>query len=52
MLAGLGFLFQDWKSWSFWGLSWYSVLFVILGVTGLGVAHCKDCQAVMGTKKK
>jgi len=49
LLAGIGFLLADFGQWSFWNLQWYTLLFLIVGVTGLAMTGCKDCQAM---KKK
>ena len=52
LVLGALFLLQDFKIWSFWGISWYSALFVVLGIGHLGSASCKDCQAMREGKKK
>ncbi len=35
VIAGVLFLLQDLAIWDFWGLSWYTVGFLILGVGSL-----------------
>ncbi len=53
LIAGILFLLQDLGTWDFWGISWYSVLFILLGVGALGMRSCPDCQAMMkGSGKK
>ena len=52
LLIGVLFLLQDLGTWAFWGLSWYTVLFVWLGIAGLCMRSCAECRAVMGMKKK
>jgi len=49
LIAGVLFLLQDLKVWSFWNLSWFTVLFLIIGTGHLASSGCKDCQAM---KKK
>lgn len=48
LLFGLGFLLQDLGRWSFWGLNWYTVVFLLLGLGSLASYGCKDCQACCG----
>ena len=50
LLAGLAFLLVDLGFWKFWNLQWWTVLFVVLGMTAMGNANCKDCQAMMSRK--
>lgn len=53
LVLGVLFLLQDLKIWSFWGISWYTALFVVVGVGHLGSSKCPDCEAVrMGKGKK
>jgi len=35
VIAGVLFLLQDLAIWDFWGLSWYTVGFLILGLLGM-----------------
>ena len=44
LLAGICFLLQNLGYWNFWGLSWWTVLFILWGVGGIGHSSCKDCQ--------
>lgn len=52
LLAGIGFLLADLNvgGWKFFGLNWWSVIFVIMGLTCLAMGSCKDCQAAMKGK--
>ena len=50
LLLGLSLLAADLGYWTFWGISWAAGLFTILGVTGLAMGTCKDCQAMMNKK--
>jgi len=54
LLLGLAFLLADWGVWGFWNISWYSALFVLMGVVSLAKCKCKDCMAMcmpMGSSK-
>ena len=44
LLAGIGFLLADLKQWAFWGLNWWSVFFVLMGLGAVGKSQCKDCK--------
>ena len=45
VILGLLFLAADF-GWFNWGLSWYTALFLLLGVTMCAKSGCKDCQKV------
>ena len=45
LVLGVLFLLQDLGQWNFWGVSWYTALFLLLGISHLGTGYCKDCQA-------
>ncbi|MBL7056332.1 hypothetical protein ISS07_05445 [Candidatus Woesearchaeota archaeon] len=45
LLVGILFLLKDQGIWDFWGLSWYTVLFLLVGVIKLASVHCGACQA-------
>ena len=49
---GVLFLLQDLGIWNFWNISWYTALFVVIGVAHLGSSTCADCRAVRTSKKK
>ena len=44
VLVGVLFLLVDLGVWKFWNLQWWTVLFLIIGVTHLGMSMCKDCK--------
>lgn len=46
LVLGVLFLLQDLEVWNFWGISWYSALFVVVGIAHLGSSKCPDCEAV------
>lgn len=52
LIAGLIFLLQNLAVWDFWGIQWYTVAFVLLGVSYLGCSSCTDCQACCSTETK
>jgi hypothetical protein len=45
LLVGIMFLLQDRGIWNFFGLSWYTVAFVLAGAATLGKSGCRDCMA-------
>ena len=55
LVLGVLFLLQDLNWWNFWGISWYTALFVVVGVAHIGSAGCKECRAMrmgmMGKKR-
>ena len=52
LILGILFLLQDLAIWDFFGISWYTALFVLMGVVHLASSTCKECQAVRSGKKK
>lgn len=57
LIVGVLFLLQDLGVWRFWGLNWYTVLFLIAGIGMIGHATCPECKAMCcpepaPTKKK
>lgn len=52
LVVGILFLLKDFNVWSFWGISWWAALFVIVGIVTIAQAGCKDCQAICGMSKK
>jgi hypothetical protein len=44
LALGVAFLLVDLGTWTFWGVSWWSALFLLMGVGHLGKANCKDCK--------
>lgn len=51
LLIGIGFLLKDWEVWNFWSLSWWTVLFLFMGLVKLCKHGCKEC-ATLEKKKK
>jgi len=52
LVLGVLFLLVDLGVWAFWGISWWTALFLWIGVGAYGHGHCKDCLAIMSGKKK
>jgi hypothetical protein len=50
LILGVLFLLQDLAVWNFWNISWYTVLFLLIGASHVGALNCKECLAV--AKKK
>ncbi len=43
LLAGLAFLLADIGLWTFWGVSWWTVLFLLFGFAKVSKGKCHDC---------
>ena len=46
LVAGILFLLVDMGIWSFWNLSWWTVLLIIVGLTGCAKSCCSDCKSM------
>jgi len=48
LIVGILFLLVDFGVWgfSFWGIQWWTALFVLLGLGCIGYAKCPECQAM------
>ena len=44
LLAGLAFLLVDLGVWTFRGISWWTVVFLLGGLAGVGMKKCMDCK--------
>ena len=44
VVFGVLFLLQDLGKWDFWGISWYTALFIIVGLASFGASTCADCE--------
>ncbi len=51
-VLGILFLLKDLNVWDFWGISWYTALFVAMGIGSIGSSGCADCKAVRGEGKR
>jgi hypothetical protein len=52
LVFGILFLLQDLNVWNFWGISWYSALFVLAGFGVIGCHCCKECKECKEEKHK
>ncbi len=54
LVLGVLFLLKDFNVWGFWGISWWTALFIVGGIVTLAKCSCSDCQAMCGmsTKRK
>lgn len=54
LLLGIAYLIADLStSWDFWGISWWTAVLLVVGVTHFAMSHCKDCQSISsGSSKK
>ena len=52
IIFGLVFLLVDLHVWTFWGINWWSVLFILVGVVSCAMSMCADCCAMTGTPAK
>ena len=44
LAAGVGFLLRDLNVWTFWNVSWWSVVLLLWGLGSIGMTMCKDCM--------
>ena len=44
LLAGVLLLLVDLQVWDLWGISWWTLAFILCGVGCIGHASCKACQ--------
>lgn len=51
LVLGLVFLLGDLGVWN-WGVSWYSALFILLGVVAIAKNSCSACQEMCAASKK
>jgi len=41
LVVGICFLMQDLNIWNFWGISWYTIAFIMAGLMCMGSTCCK-----------
>jgi hypothetical protein len=51
LLFGLIFLLGDLAVWDFWGIQWYTVLFVMLAGMFWAKSSCPSCQTCNAKRK-
>jgi len=52
LLLGIAFLLVDLGVWSFWGLKWWTAIFLLFGLKMLCASKCKECCEVPEKGKK
>ena len=52
LVIGVLFLLKDIGVWTFWNLSWVTVLVLLAGLVGLASGGCPDCKEARSGKKK
>ena len=52
LIVGVLHLGQDMAWWDFWKLSWFTTVFLVIGIVKFGHSKCPDCQAITSGKKK
>ncbi len=55
LILGILFLLQNFGVWRFWGIQWYTIVFILIGFKMIGSSCCKECQSCqmdMKSKKK
>jgi len=50
LIVGVLFLLVDLGIWTFWGISWWTMVFLIMAMAHFGMKKCPDCQGM--AKKK
>ena len=51
LIIGVLFLLNDFDIWHFWGLQWWTVMFLYAGFTGVAMSKCKECIEVRSKKR-
>ena len=46
LLIGIAYLITDLGigGWNFWGIQWWTILFLLMGLGGIGCASCGECR--------
>ena len=44
LVLGVAFLGVDFRWWTFWGLNWWTVVFLVWAFAHFGRGHCPECQ--------
>ena len=51
LALGLAFLLVDLKMWAFFNISWFTGLFLLLGIIMSAKSHCPQCHGPAKGKK-
>lgn len=46
IVVGILFLLKDLGTWSFWNISWWTALFILVGVIWVASTTCQGCQSM------
>lgn len=52
LIFGIVFLVKNLTSWNFWGIEWYTVFFIVLGMSLGSWQRCASCTTDVKIKKK
>ena len=52
VVLGVLFLLRDLAIWEFWNISWWTALFIVVGVGSFASSKCPECTAIRTGKKK
>ena len=52
LVIGILFLLVDLEMWDFFGIQWWTALFLLVGLGGLVASKCPDCQTMRSGKVK
>jgi hypothetical protein len=44
IVLGILFLLRDLNIWNFWNIQWWTILFIIIGVTTCAHKSCEKCS--------
>ena len=51
LVLGVAFLLKDLGVWNFWGLNWWTAMFLLAAVAMFGTHCCKECCDMRHKKK-
>ena len=51
LVFGIILLLKDLNVWHFWGINWWTVLFILAGIGMLGTSGCKECNPEVKKKR-
>ncbi|MFH1455864.1 MAG: hypothetical protein ABIF40_02855 [archaeon] len=52
LALGVLFLLVDLGIWTFWGINWWTAIFLLMGLTAVSHGCCKECKDMCKPKKK
>ncbi len=44
LIIGIAFLLQDLKVWNYWGLNWWTLAFILVGLSAIASSACPMCK--------